>query len=513
MIDVTHHDETFSGDTSNAANDSGLDFDKATNPPKGEDKASHKPSKLTEIINLAENECEFWHDKDRSGYASFKNNGHTEHWPIDSRGFREWLARSSYISKIGSVSKDVMADVCANLNGEALFGGGEHEAARRVYQDARGSYWLDMANDAWQAIRVNSYGWEIVDNPPVRFLRNRSFRPFPVPAKGGNAMDLFKLTNIPADEHMLVMAWVLECFRPDTPYPVLELTGEQGSAKSTAQEVLRLFIDNNEVSLRSKPKTIEDVYVGASNTHLLSYENLSSISAEMSDAFCVVSTGGGYASRTLYTNGEETILNAKNPIVLNGINRVIVRPDLLDRSITVGLPLIRKRIDEVAHQKNLENEAPCIFGGILDLFSKTLATLPSVFIDPAKLPRMADFTKLGEAMSRALGNPDDKFLDQYTDHRREAVVNTIDSTPIGRAIVIFIEKGCSHAGTVGELLRELNHLEVMSGAEHGDYWPRSPKGLGNALRRLAPALRQIGIDCRIESKARKDGVHCVLKSQ
>jgi hypothetical protein len=31
-------------------------------------------------------------------------------------------------------------------------------------------------------------------------------------------------------------------------------------------------------------------------------------------------------------------------------------------------------------------------------------------------------------------------------------------------------------------------------------WPRSPKGLGDALRRAAPALRQLGIDCKCLGK-------------
>jgi len=170
------------------------------------------------------------------------------------------------------------------------------------------------------------------------------------------------------------------------------------------------LIDPNEVMLRGRPKTVEDIYVSAKNNHLLSFENLSSISNEMSDALCTVSTGGGTAGRTLYTNAEETILKAHNPIILNGIGAVVLRQDLLDRTLGICLPVIEKRRTEQELQEAISCQLPKIFGGILTLFADTLAILPSVEIPAEELPRMADFAMLGEAMYRALGNTPGKWL-------------------------------------------------------------------------------------------------------
>ena len=75
-------------------------------------------------------------------------------------------------------------------------------------------------------------------------------------------------------DRMIVAPQVLEAFRCDTPYPLLEFTGEQGSAKSTNQTLIRSLIDPNQVMLRGRPKTVEDIYVSAKNNHLLSFENL-----------------------------------------------------------------------------------------------------------------------------------------------------------------------------------------------------------------------------------------------
>ncbi|MDH4608557.1 hypothetical protein E8F12_08320 [Pseudomonas sp. BN102] len=38
---------------------------------------------------------------------------------------------------------------------------------------------------------------------------------------------LWKVANAPQGSRLLTLAWMIECLRPDTPLPVLELPGEQ----------------------------------------------------------------------------------------------------------------------------------------------------------------------------------------------------------------------------------------------------------------------------------------------
>ena len=70
---------------------------------------------------------------------------------------------------------------------------------------------------------------------------------------------------------------------------------------------------------------------------LVSYENLSSVTADKQDALCTILTGGGLSTRTLHTNAGETLLKVKRPVVVNGINPVITSPDLVDRFISIEL--------------------------------------------------------------------------------------------------------------------------------------------------------------------------------
>lgn len=54
------------------------------------------------------------------------------------------------------------------------------------------------------------------------------------------------------------------------------------------------------------------------------------------------------SNRTLYENDEETSFSAMRPVILNGIDDLVTRHDLLDRSLVLNLPVIdkAKRIDE-----------------------------------------------------------------------------------------------------------------------------------------------------------------------
>jgi len=264
------------------------------------------------------------------------------------------------------------------------------------------------------------------------------------------------------------------------------------------------------VMLRGRPKTVEDIYVSAKNNHLLSFENLSHITSDMSDALCTIATGGGTAGRTLYTNDEETILEAHNPVVINGIGAVVLRQDLLDRTISICLPTIEQRRTEEDLKEGIEKFLPSIFGGILTLFANTLAELVKVKIPAEELPRMADFALLGEAMGAAIGSNSGEWLKKYHDHRRNAVRRTIDSSPVAVQCIKYLEQGGSHLGTVKDLLVKLNDVRGTA-LEEKDYWPRTPRGLGDVLRRIAPGMRLLGVHLSVENKPKRDGVHCILR--
>src|SRR5689334_19407197 len=92
--------------------------------------------------------------------------------------------------------------------------------------------------------------------------------------------------------------------------------------------------------LRCEPKEARDLMIACTNSWVLALDNLSGLPIWLSDSLCRLATGGGFATRSLYTDDEETHFDAMRPIILNGIDDIATRSDLLDRSVILRLPAI-----------------------------------------------------------------------------------------------------------------------------------------------------------------------------
>lgn len=454
------------------------------------------------LVALVRESTELFHDADNKAYAYFEQDGHRETWPLGSTGFSEWACCLFY-QETGKAPRDAsLKDAINTLSGIAKYDGEEHQVWLRVAKH-EDRYYIDLCNDDWSVVEISSAGWQILDLSPVRFRRTSTMRPMPTPVKDDELALLWGSVNVPKDDQPLVLAWLLESLRPETEFPVLELGGEQGCGKSSTQSLLRDLIDPSAVNLRTAPKSVEDIYVGAANNWMTSFNNLSRLSSSQQDAFCTLSTGGGYSSRTLYTNLDETLVDVTRPVAMNGISTLATAQDLIDRTIRLELPVIQGQRQASKLAREFEENKPRIIGGLMDLFSKTLKVLP--MIQQENLPRMADFSVLGEAMFKALGR-EDSFNAVYKDRRDQATIAALESSPVACALIDYVDRKGNYHGTVKSL------LELLRNYPHdGDGWPKSPRGLGDALRRNAPGLKVAGILVQFGSKRHNDGIHVEIK--
>lgn len=452
---------------------------------------NEKISQASKLVAFVEANASLFHDQNGEVYAH--DNDTRETWRIDSRAFKDWL-QAKFYDATGKAARDQsVREALSTLSGRGRIHGECHDVHVRVAMHD-GSYFLDLAEKGQsRVVRITTGQWEIIDDAQVMFLRPETQRPLPVPEAGGDISVLWEIANIPEECRLLVLAWLCECLRPDTPFPVLELTGEQGSAKSTTQTALRKLIDPNACDLRAAPKTVEDVYVSAGANWLVSYENISHLSAPMQDALCVLATGGGHAKRKLYSDADESVITVKRPIVLNGISVAITAQDLVDRAITIDTPTITERTEITELWSRFELHHGKMLGALLDVLASALQQLPETHLPKADRPRLAEFARLGMAVAKALHQPADSFLRQFTARRQEAIARTIDASPVAAAVVDWFDKNPDgRTLTVKEWMKALDWFKPS----YCEAWPRTPKGLGDALRRAAPSLRQIGIECR-----------------
>jgi hypothetical protein len=288
------------------------------------------------LIDLAQT-AELFHAPDGTGFADLDINGHRETWPIRSKGFRRWLARGFFEATDGAPSSEALQSALNVIEAEAHFDAPERVVHVRV-AGLDGRFYLDLADQAWRAVEIDAAGWRVIDNPPVRFRRAAGMQPLPIPAPGGSVAALRSFLNVSSDgDFVLVVAWALAVLRDRGPYPVLALSGEQGSAKSTFSAMVRALLDPNTAPLRALPREDRDLFIAASNGHVLTFDNVSSLPAWISDTLCRLATGGGFAVRQLYTDQDEVLFDATRPVILNGIEDIVTRPDLADRALFLTL--------------------------------------------------------------------------------------------------------------------------------------------------------------------------------
>lgn len=508
------------------------DLDRYTKPPKapkqrykpveeGEDNAPRQ-GKTDLFIQMVQQWAEVFNDDSGRSYASFSADilnpetgevsTHKETWALDSKQFRA-KASKEFMKRFGTIAGETnVKEGCDILSAFA------DEAPRQaVYMryapiPNQGGVYVDLANDQWEIVEITAQGWRIIpcSECKVKFRRVQHAKPLPRPIPANERKrsihDLWQHVNIQGQaSQLLTLAWLLEAMRVDTPYPVLELIAGQGSAKSTTQERLRALLDPNAVMLRTEPTSLRDLSISTVSNHIVSLNNLSGLTTTQQDFMCSMSTGGGDATRRLYSNDDESTWDIKRPIIMNGINQLVTRPDLADRTINLDLPKIEYRDQSQLDSQWLE-DYPQLTGALYDLMVSTLAYLPTVQI--AKLPRMGDFAKLGVAMCKAL-RLDKDFVTIFNRNRDEVVLRGVESSPVALALLALIDVKDKFEGTLSDLLNDLGNYAP----KHFDknHWVKSPRGLGELLKRLAPALKVGGIDVEELGRTKQGKRYCIRK--
>ena len=466
------------------------ELDRAMVQECGGDEA-RRPTQADILIELAQS-AELFHTPDGIGFADLEINGHRETWPIRSKSFRRWIARCFFEETQGAPSSEPLQSALNVIEAQAHFDSPERDVCLRIGEcDDR--LYLDLANESWQAVEISVDGWEVIDKPPVRFRRTAGMQALPSPQTGGSIDKLRPFLNVQAErDFVLAIAWVLAALRNQGPYPVLVLAGEQGSAKSTFCRILRWLLDPNTAPLRALPRSDHDLFIAARNAHVVAFDNVSSLAPWISDTLCRLATGGGFAVRQLYTDHDEVLFDATRPVILNGIEDIVTRPDLADRALFLTLEPIpeEQRLPEKELWAAMERERPLILGALLDAVVQGLLMLPQTHLD--ELPRMTDFALWATACEEGLW-PEGTFWSAYHGNREEAVDTVIDADPVAGAVRAFLQGRQEWGGTATDLLAELDAVVGVKQSS-AKTWPASARALSGRLRRAASFLRNVGID-------------------
>jgi hypothetical protein len=483
--------------------------------PNAEEEEGKKgrPSPASRLVELThEAGVRLFHTPDSEAFAQIPNKDWVEVYPVKGTQFRRFLSGTFFRSEGKAVNGEAMANAIATLEAIAMFDCGKQSVHLRVAPGPAGSIVLDLCDDQWRAVVIRPGQWEVVTRSPVMFTRSPVMRPLPLPTRGGKLTDLRRFLNLKSDDDwLLVVAWLASAVRPTGPYPVLHPKGEQGTSKTTFGRMLRRLFDPNRAEMRSQPREERDLAVSTRHGWLICYDNLSAVPLWLSDALCRVATGGGFGTRTLYTDSDETVFDICRPVLITSIEDVIGQPDLLDRSLAIELQPIpdEARKTEARLWADFDAARPGILGGLLDVIAQALALMPDIVAENFPVPRMADFAIFGEGVARALGNPPMRFIEVLNATRAGADQDALQGSTVAPSFFNWIQKQKTFVGTYTVLLQELNGFADEESRKRKG-WPPNAQALSGQIRRVSPALRRLGVDVQHNKNGRSKARNVVV---
>jgi hypothetical protein len=350
-----------------------------------------RPRGSDQLLNFLP-EVELWQSPDREAYVTVEVGGHFENCPVRSKDFREWLSARYFAATGTAPGSQAMKDALRVYEGHAKHQGPVHKLFLRIGKHD-GPVYVDLGDPEWGAVEVTADGWRLIDRAPVKFVRSPAMRALPVPEDGGLIeQELRDLVNVRDDtDFVLIVAWLVGCFNPRGPYPILVVNGEQGSAKSTLCRLLRRLTDPNGAPVRLPPRNEDNLIVAARHSHVLAFDNMSDVPGWLLDALCSLTTGTGFSTREHYSNTNEVVFDGSRPVMINGIPDLgSSRSDFTDRTLRVVLKLIPEtdRRSEAEYWGVVETRLPLILGAILNAVVRALRDRDTA---PPPVTRMADF--------------------------------------------------------------------------------------------------------------------------
>jgi len=473
-----------------------------------------KVSVADKLVLIGMRSVRLFHTPDGVGYGAVTlDNGGTAILGTEKPEMRKMLAQRYYSETNKAPSGAALTDALAIISGIALWDGEEIPLDTRVTWKGNDIVY-DMSNQQQESIVITSEGWEIKQCKEPMFKRFAHQIPQTVPIQGGDINKLFDSVNVAEDDRLMTLVHLVSSLVPGIPHPAPSICGEQGTAKSTASKVFKLLVDPSEIDTATMPSNEDRMHQMLSKHHYLIFDNVSWIQDWQSDVFCRAVTGQATAMRKLYTDDDDHIFKYKMCVGFNGITYLATRSDLLDRSFLLRLVPITdaQRLPEDEVDKMFESNRGEILGGMLDTLSRAIKIYPNIKLD--RLPRMADFTKWGCAISEGLGYTSEDFLEAYYTKIEESNMNAIEANPVAGLIVELMQNRDDWLGTPTELYNDLHGILSLTGSRiESVKGLTSPRALGKIHDRLSPNLRKIGIDWRILPRTKKGGKYQIIKSK
>jgi hypothetical protein len=507
----------------------------------------NKDTHIARLLKIAADQCkcEFYLDQYQIPHVSFPHDGRLVTARLESELLALFLVREYCQLYQTPPSETAQRSALQKFRADARFGGVVNSVYIRVAHHD-GKVLIDRVTPDGSTYEASKAGVVINPEPPVRFARPDGMLPMieaDLSATPKQALDALKSITRFREERDLVLTVcsMLDILAGRGPHPVTEATGPPGAAKTTFQMVLVKLADPNVVESITLPKTRRDHFINMSTRRFVPYNNISRITKDLSDAFCVSGESGWDVQRALFTNASSSAIHARGPIGLASVSSAVEEGDLGARTLKIELASIpsSEQLSESKFLAKFEVVAPTILGGLLNALCVGLRRYDSIVEEDLNLPRLASFAMWSIACETAFGWPEGTFLRCFAETAAVAAASILSDSPVATVFLQFTEEwGKDWEGTAAELLKEMEALargplrvaeaalQMAKNAARGgenllaqkkladaisDYkdaqaqlgesvnhkdWPSIPSALSRCLRSLDTQLKGAGITIR-----------------
>ena len=455
-------------------------------------------------------DARFWRSHEGETFATVPVEGHFEHWPVGSRTFRDWLLgelarRYRQKGRPASVGANAVRDALGALEARAYACGTKYRASLRAIEH-NGEVYIDRGTPDWSSFKVTAAGWCIVPDSPLPILRSKRTGSFPQPAEIADLVPLRDLLRrLDFGDYVLFISWCLGALSPTGPYPILIISGEAGSGKSTIVRLAQRIVDPVAGDVLQPPRDDRDLIAAAKQGRVLAFDNLSGIQPELADSLCRLATGSEIGGRALYSDHDTATFAACRPLIINGIPDLAARGDLADRAIIIRLGPLAGRMTEKEWWQSVEKVLPPTMAALLDALALGLKRLDEV---PTPNVRMADFARLIVAAEPALSWDEGSFLAAYAANRKDAIRSLIEGDLVASLTWAFTKEHPRGWTGLKSTLFDILSSRAPPEAKRSRDWPGNPRWFSDRLCRASPALRAVGV--LVIERRTADGVEVTI---
>ncbi len=413
------------------------------------------------------------------------------------------FARANPVLVPSMVTQGVMATVMLHLESEAATRGRAVSLPLRFAHDpAARQVVIDLGRPEGGFVVVGAGGWSVADAPPtgVVFRRSHATLPLPTPARGGRLDELAPLLALDPGSEVFraLVGWLVGLAFSASVRPGVLAVGAPGTGKSTRVRLVASVVEPSPTSSLGSAfgRNFADDQVRALHRAVPIWDNLTAVSGTVSDELCTLVTGTARESRALYSDNELNAVPIARPIALTAVGIPAgLRPDALDRLITLDVPPIGHRTDDAEIQARFDAAHPRLLGAVCEAVAVALEHLdkvpaPGQFRMGAHV-RVLAALDAATAAGRLPGCPAG-LLDAYASLDRQAKQRTAADDTFGAALLAMLEAaGGSWMGRATELLTAAAFY--VPHGDRGAGWPSSARRVPEVLNHLRDGLAALGV--------------------